>query len=147
MCIRDSIHAAEKRLALFPVFWACVHLIHKAVFRSVEFCGQVGHLPQKALDVRKIFRRSRHKVVLHLCHTMGGGLNDDTVLVAEVIKQVSVGHPAGIRQHFQAGAFQPVFTENIKAGFQKCDAPLWNPSVIQRRSPPGCLIDQAVNQA
>ena len=39
-----DIDAAEKCLAVFPVFGAGVHVVHKAVFRSVEFGGEIGHL-------------------------------------------------------------------------------------------------------
>ena len=99
-----------------------------------------GIFPQKALDVRKIFRRSRHKVVLHLCHTVGGGFDDDVVLAAEVVKQVSVGHPAAFRQHFQAGVFQPVFTENTKAGFQKSDGAALE-SLCHATQITSCLLD------
>ena len=49
-----DIDAFEKFLAVFSVFRACVHLIHKTVFCSMEFCGEIRHFTQKSFDVKNL---------------------------------------------------------------------------------------------
>ena len=136
-----DINAFEKFLAVFPVLWACIHLIHKAVFCPVELCGEIRHFLQETFDVRKTGGGLCHKVIFHLCHTVSGGFDDNVVLCTKVIDKISVCNPAGIRQHFHAGVFQPMFTKSIKAGFQKCCTPFRDPFFLQYNSPPAFLID------
>ena len=50
---------------------------------------------------------------------MGGGLDDDGVLGAEIVDQRRVGHAACLGEHFQAGVFQPVLAKHVKAYLQK----------------------------
>lgn len=119
-----DVHAAKERLAVFPVARAGVYLIHKSVFRPVQLGGQAGHFAEETLDVLKAPRRFFHEIVLHLCHAVGGGLDHDVVLGAEVIDQRRVGDAAGFRQLFHAGVFKAVFAKCIEADLQKAEAPL-----------------------
>ena len=121
----SDVDPLKELFAVFPVLRACVHLVHKPVFRSMELCGQIRHLPQKTLDIRKARRRLCHKVVLDLRHTVAGRFHHKVVLAAEVVDQAGFGHLAGIRQLLHPGVFQAVLAKDVEAGLQQLFGPFF----------------------
>ena len=102
------VDALEELLSVFDIFGVCIDLIHQSVFFSVFFGGPVGDLFNESYGVLRIGGGQSHEVILHLGHTVGGGLNDQIVQIFKVL--IECGNIAAARfcHCFYAHAVQSV---------------------------------------
>jgi len=94
----------KELLAVFNVLGQGVNLVHQAVFFAVFFGGPVGNFLKKPHHIFWVCGSHGQKVVLHLGHTVGGGVDNQLVQILKINIQVGFGAAAGFCQRLGAGS-------------------------------------------
>ena len=111
------IDTLEKLLAMLHIFRVRINLIHQPVFLPVFPCRPIRDFLNEPHDTLKVGGGFLHKIILHLRHAVGRGLNDQIIQILKIAIQIRLRKPAGICQCLDPRAVQPILGVACEAFF------------------------------